>query len=166
MSFDEVYSQHYHELRLFGRQFNISPEKTEDLLQETFLRFYLELKKNIVFENPRAWLYKVLLNLFKTQLNSDKREPYNPENTIMNKNSSDDLQEEYLINEKQRIVFDMLNKLPEREKCILLLYHNGFSYAEMAEILGMNVNSVGKTIVRAIDKLKETIKLHYNEMFE
>lgn len=49
----------------------------------------------------------------------------------------------------------MLNKLQEKEKDILLLYHNGFSYAEMAEIMEINPNSVGKTLVRAIEKLKE-----------
>jgi len=166
MSFDKVYSQYYHELRRFGQQLNICPEKREDLIQETFLRFYLELKKNVVFENPRAWLYKVLMNLFKTQFNSDKRESCNSGNAIMDQGSSDDLQEKYLVNEKKRIVLDILNKLPERERSILLLYHNGFSYTEMAEILEMNISSVGKTLVRAIDKLKRTIKIQYHEMFE
>ena len=64
MAFDEVYRKHYHELRRFGRQLNVSAEKSEDMTQETFLRFYLEIQKDIVFENPRAWLYKVYLNLF------------------------------------------------------------------------------------------------------
>jgi hypothetical protein len=36
----------------------------------------------------------------------------------------------------------------------------------MAEILRINPNSIGKTLVRAIDKLKETLKTHYHEMFE
>jgi DNA-directed RNA polymerase specialized sigma24 family protein len=36
----------------------------------------------------------------------------------------------------------------------------------MAEILGINPNSVGKTIVRAIESLKEKLKTHYHELFE
>jgi DNA-directed RNA polymerase specialized sigma24 family protein len=39
MSFDEVYRKHYHELRRFGRHLNVSAEKSEDMTQETFLRF-------------------------------------------------------------------------------------------------------------------------------
>ena len=166
MAFDEVYKEHYNELRRFGRQLNISPDKCEDLNQETFLRFYVELKKEVVFENPRAWLYKVYLNLFKTQYNSRKYEPENPGIQIRIDEPATDLNEEYSKNEKQRIVLEMLDQLKDREKEILLLYHNGFSYAEMAEIMGINPNSVGKTLVRAIDRLKETLKVKYYEMFE
>lgn len=166
MSFDEVYRKHFHEMRRFGRQMNISAEKSEDLIQEAFLRYYLELKKDVVFENPRAWLYKVYLNLFKTYINSNRYELVDPEQARKINMTTDDLHEEITKNEKNRIVLEMLDRLTKKEKEILLLYHNGFSYAEMAEIMGLNPNSVGKTLVRAIDSLKETIKVQYHEMFE
>jgi RNA polymerase sigma-70 factor (ECF subfamily) len=166
MSFDEVYRKHYHELRRFGRQLNLSADKCEDLTQETFLKFYFEIKKEVKFENPRAWLYKVYLNQIKTLHNSQKHESQNPGKRLSFDEPSVDLQEEYSKNERKRIVFEMLEKLPEKEKEILLLYHNGFSYAEMAEIIGINPNSVGKTLVRAIEKLKITLKTQYHEMFE
>jgi RNA polymerase sigma-70 factor (ECF subfamily) len=166
MSFDEVYKKHYHELKRFGRQLNVSAEKGEDLIQETFLRYFLELKKDVVFNNPRAWLYKVFLNLFKTHINSDKNEILDSELMRITEDPKGDLQEEYTDNEKQRIVFEMLDQLSEKDKEILILYHNGFSYAEMAEIMGINPNSIGKTLVRAIDRLKETLKIQYHEMFE
>ena len=60
----------------------------------------------------------------------------------------------------------MLEKLPEKDRSILLLYNHGLSYAEMAEVLEINPNSVGTTLVRAINTLKELLKHHYNEMFE
>ncbi|TAL60089.1 MAG: RNA polymerase sigma factor [Bacteroidetes bacterium] len=166
MSFDEVYKKHYHELRRFGRQLNVSEEKGEDLIQEAFFRYFLELKKDVVFDNPRAWLYKVFLNLFKTHLNLAKHEIGYSELMMVAEVPKGDLQEEYTDNERQRIVFEMLEQVTKKEKEILLLYHNGFSYAEMAEIMGMNPNSVGTTLVRAIDRLKETLKIHYHEMFE
>ncbi|MDO9339880.1 MAG: RNA polymerase sigma factor [Bacteroidales bacterium] len=166
MSFDEVYRKHYHELRRFGRQLNVSVEKCEDLTQEAFLRYYLELKKDVVFDNPRAWLYKVFLNLFKTHINSTKNELRDSELLVRAEEPSGDLQEEYTKNEKQRIVLEMLDQLTKKEKELLLLYHNGFSYSEMAEIMEINPNSVGKTLVRAIERLKKTIKIQYHEMFE
>lgn len=166
MSFDEVYKKHYHELRRFGRQLNVSVEICEDLIQETFLKYFLELKKNVVFDNPRAWLYKVFLNLFKTHINSAKHEERDSELMIVSEDSKCDIHEEFTNNEKQQIVFEMLDQLTKKEKEILLLYHNGFSYAEMAEIMGINPNSVGTTLVRAIDRLKETLKIQYHEMFE
>jgi RNA polymerase sigma-70 factor (ECF subfamily) len=161
MSFDEVYKAHYQELQRFGRHLNISSENTSDLIQETFLRFYLELKKKVVINNPRAWLYKVLLNLFRTRVNSEKRELHIKEELTTGKAGSYDLQDEYLNTEKQQIVLKILGRMPDRDKEILLLYNNGFSYNEMAEILEINPNSIGQTIVRAIEKLKETLKHHY-----
>jgi RNA polymerase sigma-70 factor, ECF subfamily len=166
MSFDEVYSKHYHELRRFGRQLNVSAEKCEDLTQETFLRFYLEVKKNIIFENPRAWLYRVYLNLFKTDIQRGEHQLNGSEILMKMEMPNGDLHEEYAKNEKHRIVIEMLDRLTEKDKEILLLYHQGFSYAEMAEILEINPNSVGKTLVRAIERLKITLKTQYHEMFE
>jgi RNA polymerase sigma-70 factor (ECF subfamily) len=60
----------------------------------------------------------------------------------------------------------MLDQLSEKEKNLLLLYHNGFSYLEMAEILEINPASIGQMLVRAIKKLKNELKTHYHEMFE
>jgi RNA polymerase sigma-70 factor (ECF subfamily) len=166
MFFDEVYRKHYHELRRFGRQLNLSAKKCEDITQETFLKFYFEVKKEVIFENPRAWLYKVYLNQSKTLHNLRKHEIQNPESGLSFNEPSSDFQEEYSRNERHRIVFEMLDKLTDREKDLLLLYNNGLSYAEMADILEINPNSVGTTLVRAIERLKATLKIQYHEMFE
>ncbi len=66
----------------------------------------------------------------------------------------------------KQIVLKVLDTLPDNVKEILVLYNNGFSYAEIAEIMDINPASVGTTLVRAINKLKEILKLHYHEMFE
>jgi RNA polymerase sigma-70 factor, ECF subfamily len=166
MSFDEVYKKHYYELRRFGRQLNLTVERSEDLTQETFLRYFLELQKDVVFDNPRAWLYKVLLNLFRADNTSKHIEYCDSDTLVCYNNRSDDPDEADSGAEKMRIVQEIIDSLPKRDKEILLLYHNGFTYAEMADILGINPNSVGKTLVRAIEKLKNKIKTQYHEMFE
>ncbi len=166
MTFNEVYIKHFNELRRFGRQLNGSTEFIEDLIQETFLRYHLELKKGISFENPRAWLYKVFLNLFKTGISAKKNEVADYERFRITDEPASDFQEEYSKNEKLRIVNEVLGQMEKKDKEILTLYNNGFSYAEMADILEINPNSVGKTLVRAIEKLKEILKIQYHEMFE
>jgi RNA polymerase sigma factor (sigma-70 family) len=166
MFFDDVYKKYYKELRCFGHQMNISPEKSEDITQETFLKFYMEIKKNIEFQNPRAWLYKVYLNLSRTYFNNEALKKNDHEILSKSQLQITDLHEEYSRKEKQRIVFEMLDRLTEKERSILLLYNHGLSYAEMAEVLEINPNSIGTTLVRAIESLKQTIKVHYHEMFE
>jgi RNA polymerase sigma-70 factor, ECF subfamily len=165
MTFNEVYIKYYNELRRFGRQLNVSDELIRDFAQETFLRYFIEIKKGIQIENHRAWLYKVFLNLFKTDF-SARIKISGPGIVSNGEEPAEDLQEEYLKREERRIVLEMLEKLDRKDREILLLYHDGFSYAEIAEILEMNPRSVGKTLVRAIGKLKELLKIQYHEMFE
>ncbi len=166
MSFDEIYKEYYKELRRFSLQLNHSAGKNEDLVQETFLKFYLELRKNNSIRNPRAWLYKVLLNSYRTQFTSEKKELQVMEALDNNNDLPYDFQADLFSGEKQEIVLKVLETLPDNVREILVLYNNGFSYSEMAEIMNINPASVGTTLVRAISKLKEILKLHYHEMFE
>jgi RNA polymerase sigma-70 factor (ECF subfamily) len=55
--------------------------------------------------------------------------------------------------------------MPEDEKNLLLLYHNGLKYKEIARVLDLNPASVGTMLVRAIDKLKHLLKSEYYELF-
>ena len=55
-------------------------------------------------------------------------------------------------------------KLGEKDRVMILLYRDNFSYREIAEILEINYNSVGKMLSRVIDKLK-TIIGESNELF-
>ncbi len=166
MLFDEIYKEYYRELRRFSLQINHSAGKSDDLVQETFIKLYLELGKNKAIKNPRAWLYKVLLNSFRTQFTSEKIEIKVMEELDNQNKLAYDPRDDLASEEKQEILFKMLDTVPDNIREILVLYNNGFSYAEMAEIMDINPASVGTTLVRAINKLKEILKLHYHEMFE
>lgn len=63
MSFKETYFKYYPELVRYGKQLRLEESGMEDLVQETFLRYHLELGKKVIFRNKRAWLYKVFHNL-------------------------------------------------------------------------------------------------------
>jgi RNA polymerase sigma factor (sigma-70 family) len=72
----------------------------------------------------------------------------------------------YIKNEKQRIVMTELNLLPEKDRNLLILYKQELSYNEIAQILDMNVTSVGTTLARAIEKFSENLKKKHHELFE
>ena len=63
------------------------------------------------------------------------------------------------------MVFGLLDKMPEKERQLLYLYHEGLSYNEMAEVLDMNPKSVGKTLARAIHKFQSILKEQHYELF-
>jgi RNA polymerase sigma-70 factor (ECF subfamily) len=139
--------------------------EAEDLVQEVFSRFYKETKKEIQFENPRAWLYKVLLNLSVSQNKlRDLHRQY--VDNRMNVDFETRYEPDFFSSERQEIVFSVIESMEEKDRLLLTLYHNGLSYNEIAEIMKINPASVGKTLVRVIEKLKKKLKLDYHEMFE
>ena len=65
------------------------------------------------------------------------------------------------IVENQNDVSEILNvveRLDKKEKTMVVLYSEGYSYKEIAEITGRNFNSVGKTLSRIMEKIKKQLQ--------
>lgn len=164
MSFKKTYYKYYPELVRYGRQLNVNEADIEDLVQETFMKYHIELGKDVVFENSRAWLYKVLHNQVMTKNNSKSLRESKLK--YFRTQHADRFQTDTIEKDERReLVFQILEKLPDKEKNLLLLYHNGLKYKEIAEVLDMNPNSVGTIIVRSMAKLKKLLKTEYHELF-
>lgn len=164
MSFKETYNTCYPELLRYGRQLQVAEADLEDLLQETFLRYHVELGKKVIIRNKRAWLYKVFHNLAMTRIQNRNRfkSPDFPQEMPA---ASTDAIKELEEKERRELVFTLLDKMPENEKNLLLLYHNGLKYKEIAEVLDLHSASVGTMLLRAIAKLKNILKTEYHELF-
>ncbi len=165
MNFETVYTTYYRELYGFALSLQLTQAEAEDLVQEVFSRFYKEMRKQVQFENPRAWLYKVLLNLSASQYKMKILHQQYADRQI-DESEDEYCEPDFIQMERQEIVFSVVDSLEKKDRMLLTLYHNGLSYSEIAEVMKMNPASVGKTLVRAIEKLKKKMKLNYHEMFE
>lgn len=163
MSFKDAYIKYYPELIRYGRQLNINQDDLADVVQETFLKYHIELEKNIVFENSRAWLYKVMLNLVKTRNNTKSLHESRIRHYRLTQ-ADHHSDESYDKKERRELVFRLLHRLPEKDQHILILYHQGLKYKEIAEVLEMNSGSVGTYLVRAINKVRELLNKEYHEL--
>ena len=164
MSFKEVYEKYYPGLVRYGRQLNVDRVDVEDLVQETFMRYHVVISKDAVLENTRAWLYKVMLNLAITRKST--RRLHDARMKSLQRSRIDfDEEEAHAKKERRELVFEVLEQLPPKEKNLLLLYHNGLKYKEIAEVLELNPASVGTLLVRSIDKLRSLLKRDYHELF-
>ncbi len=166
MDFERIYAKHYRELFGFALLLRKNRTEAEDMVQEVFAKYYVELQKQTAFENPRAWLYKVLYNMSASQSKSKILHQKYIHHTEKNGNTTSQWEMDFFLSERQRIVFSILENMEERDRNLLTLYHNGLSYSEIAETLQMNPASVGTTLVRSIEKLKNLLKSNYHEMFE
>ena len=166
MEFEKLYHTHYPELYRFAYKLCLSDAESKDMVQDTFTKLFKELKSNAKFENTRAWLYKVCLNLWRNKFNQEKNREQLLEGSQQVEITSSTPEKSFIEKEKRQLIFDTMNRLPEKDRQILYLYHEGLSYNEMAEVLDMNPLSVGKTLARSIQKFKLQLKKEHYELFE
>ncbi|UCG27891.1 MAG: sigma-70 family RNA polymerase sigma factor [Bacteroidales bacterium] len=161
MTFEKIYQTNYQGLYRFAYQLTRSDQESKDLVQDVFLRFHEQQKR---VTNTKSWLYKVLYNSFLTMKSQADRHR-NIENQIRNIQSGIiDPHEEYDKSELRNIIFTAISSMPEKDSALLLLYYNGLKYSEIAEILEIHPNSIGKILARSVKQFVEKLKREYHEM--
>ncbi len=117
----------------------------DDLTQETFGKLY-ERPFADPLRNPRAWLLTVASNLAYNHLRGETRR--RDRETRVDAAHPADVDD----------VLDVrraLAALDPRDGVVLLLRHSGFSYAEIAEAVGLAPASVGTVLARAQRRFRE-----------
>lgn len=168
-TFEHAYHNFYKCIYQFIFSMLGNPDEAEDKVQETFMKLYHYLSDHPPLENTRTWLYRVASNIC---LNHLKRQKIFQKILTTNLHRQHHIRqnpvEENLIEEQERtMVKNALNKFPARERALLMLYRDKFSYADMAAILNIKKTSVGKILSRAREKLvREIRKGETNEMHQ
>ena len=147
-SFESVFLHHWQTVyavlfRLVGTR-----EEAEDLAQEVFIRLYQKPLPAERSHNVGGWLYRVATNLGFNALRAKRRRlvreslPPDP--------AAEPLPLDRALAEEDRLeVRRALADLSERQQACLVLKYQGFSYAEIADSLGVNPSSVGTILARA-----------------
>jgi RNA polymerase sigma-70 factor, ECF subfamily len=146
-----------------------NPADAEDLVQETFLRAYRGFAGFQEGTNLKAWLYRILTNSFINTYRKKQREPVTVE-------GPDDLDEWYLFDRlgarhvepsAETEVLDTipdedvkraLESLPEGFRLAVLLADvEGFSYKEIAEMMGIPIGTVMSRLHRGRKALEKAL---------
>jgi len=121
----------------------VDPAEAEDVVQEAFVR----LTDDPVLERPdgevTAWLRRTSLNLAFNRARDVSRWHARAARA------------EAVRSDERAGVRAVLDQLPEKQRSCLLLRHSGYSYAEIAETLGIATGSVGTTLARAERAFKD-----------
>jgi RNA polymerase sigma-70 factor (ECF subfamily) len=138
--FDTLFHRIYRVLdRISG-----DPDLAADLAQEAFIKLY---QRGFLPDSPEAWLISVAMNLFRNARTTGKRRR---QLLALAFPASRDLppapQEG---GNHSRRVRRALDQLSERDRQILLLQSDGFSYREIAAGLGLHEASIGVFLARA-----------------
>ena len=153
--FDELFHRLYAEL--YGLVYRLLGDRAEveDTLQEGFLRL-ADAPQLLERPDPEvaAWMRRVCLNLGSNRLRDERRARARLEKVgrwQLAEPSADATGPAHslLRAEQQTEVRRALARLPEQQRSCLLLRHSGYSYAEVAETLGLAIGSVGVLLTRA-----------------
>ncbi len=132
-----------------------SAPDAEDLVQETYIRAFRFRDQFRPGTNLKAWLFRILTNTF---INEYRKRAGKPdltalddveENTLYRKmagraapSSSPEPEREVLDKMVSSEVTAALEELPEKFRSTVLLDVEGFSYKEIAELLGIPIGTV------------------------
>lgn len=127
-----------------------NPDLAADLAQEAFLRL---LERDLPDAEARAWLFTVATNLARDEARTRRRrrellmeQDPTPFTSAKPARPDEELERAARIAAVRRA----LAAIPERDRQMLLMREEGFSYREIAEAVGVLPTSVGTLIVRAL----------------
>lgn len=151
--FDNIYEQHYNSIFRNITYLTGDAHAAEDIAQETFIKLYKSPPKH---SNIFAWLQTVATNLSYNYLRNNKLRRSRNEEIFMEEGSEvSSIEDEALRDFEQKTIKEVLELLKPRDRMCLLLKFSGYKYAEIAEALNIDKNSVGTIIARAQAKFKE-----------
>jgi RNA polymerase sigma-70 factor (ECF subfamily) len=131
----------------------------EDLVQDAFLRVWINAPRWRPEAAFRTWLYRIVINLC---LNEKRRPPALPLEAAGDPpDSAPGADVELATRERDRMVAAAIDALPARQRAaIVLTYHQGLSNAEAADVLDTSVSGIETLLVRAKRTLRDVLRSH------
>jgi RNA polymerase sigma-70 factor (ECF subfamily) len=150
VEFEAAFSEHY--TRVYSVLFRLlgNRAEAEDLTVEAFWRLWERAPRQR--ENLGGWLYRVAMRLGYNALRAARRrERYELEagHEALELNDAPEPSQAVEARQERRRVREILSQMKDRDAQLLLLRHSGFSYREIAGILGVAPGSVGTLLARA-----------------
>ena len=143
-------------------------EDVEDIAQQVFLKAYFSLKRFDQRSAFSTWLYKITVNecwdllrkkkvrplVFESELSEEQAHLY--QSTEQTSDFAPDVSSHL---EAKQQVDQWLDCLEERDRAMLVLKEvQGFTVEEIAEIMGINGNTVKVRLFRARQRIAEKIR--------
>lgn len=150
--FDEMATHHLDSLYRTALRLTGRPQDAEDLVQETYLRAWRSLHTYRPGTNPKAWLFRILHNAHIDRFRASSR-------TVPTVDELEGQDPAFVVHETPETL--VMNGLMDAEvrqalaeipdvfrACLVLADLEGFSYQEIADILGIPRGTVMSRLFR------------------
>ena len=151
-----------------------NPQDAQDLVQDTYAKAFTSFHQFEPGTNLKAWLYRILTTTFINNYRKDQRRPLLSGSELEDWQIADaashtsDLgksaEDEVLENIADRDVKEALAAMPEDFRMAVYLSDvEGFSYKEIAEIMGVPTGTVMSRLHRGRKLLRESLAAYAKE---
>lgn len=156
---EEVYQLHVNDIYRYLFRLTRDERLAEDLTQDTFCRAFSSLD-NYQGEKVRPWLFKVAYHAFIDGYRRKARQPFFYVHTLPDRQdyTAIDPADQLVSKELWEVAYDHLERLPDKQRQVILLAAMQFSYAEMAEVLGIDLADVKRSLFRGRQKMRQLWK--------
>jgi RNA polymerase sigma factor (sigma-70 family) len=158
----EAYKRHAAELSGIAATMARNKAVAQDVLQETFLRYFLTRMQGEQIADERAWLGRVMRALILDWKRSAEAQDAvaleDAAGAVMGETQGDRESGNYGLT---RAIKAIRFLAPREQECIHLRAQ-GFAYQEIASSMNVDVGTVGALLNRAIRKLRHSLRTKEN----
>jgi len=160
--------QYMNQLYAAAMRYTKNPEDAQDLVQDTYAKAYTSFHQFEPGTNLKAWLYRVLTTTFINTYRKDQRRPQTSDSELedwqiaeASSHTSDQgksSEDVVLENLPDSDIKNALAEIPEEFRMAVYLADvEGFSYKEIAEIVGVPAGTVMSRLHRGRKQLREKL---------
>jgi RNA polymerase sigma-70 factor (ECF subfamily) len=154
----KLYESMRDEVFRYIRSRGVHVEPAREACQDVFLRLFQTLRKGETVRNPRAWIFTVAHNcsidLVAAGQADDRWDDALIETLVATEAGPE---QELLTREKMARLSRAIQTLSPQQRQCLQLRSAGFSYREMANVIGVQVSTVGESLRRAVSRLRRSL---------
>ncbi|MCK5044870.1 RNA polymerase sigma factor [Candidatus Parcubacteria bacterium] len=142
----------------YAKRFLFNYNDIEDLVQNVFLKAYVNIQS---FDRSRkfsSWLYRIAHNEFINTIKKKGKEPlpfFDPDTIFPHPVAKENIEKDIDNKELRQTLEKYLNKLnPKYREPLVLYYFEEFNYKEIADILHIPIATVGVRLRRGRKTMK------------
>lgn len=159
-TFEKIYTDNYEAMFRVARKMVYDVDVVSDIVQEVFIYFFDKVNRGDEVRYPKSWLYRATYNKCIDYWRDKKRF------VAIDLLDSSEIEEQNFDNSEMKVVLNKaIDKLKPQEKFLVVLYSEGLSYKEIAEVTEMKFSSVGKTLSRILKKIEKKLIHQYDELY-
>lgn len=165
-AFEQLFDRYHNKLYRMAYLISGNHADSEDIVQETFLKCYLNRRKLKDSASFEGWLCRILTRTAWRIGRSSKKEE--PVEELWKQREEDGCQagplEELLLGQQREQIFEAVKELPVKQRtAVVLYYYNQLNTKEIAKAMGCLEGTVKSRLHSARKNLERTLKAETEE---